>query len=255
MTTDLSIDAERVALSGRKRAGKDYVAEHNGYVKYGFADPMYRLAEHFLGSSDKSVPGVRNFLRTIGAWGRGMVSDRYPLTAERNRTTKTIRSHGARITDMGEESDWFGFGRAEDFWIDMLISRLEGETRPVATTNARFPNEVNRLVKEAGYEHRHVLCSTDTRKERIQGAGEEPDPDVPPTERFAYELDLLAGLKDPQTETEILPPGGGFEMADELEIDLFANVENGRSVIWNDYREPEDYVAVTSHTDSKTSYA
>jgi len=62
--SDLS---KRIALSGRKLAGKNFIAEQAGYSIFGFADPMYALAEYYLGSSDKSLPGVRHFLRMVGA--------------------------------------------------------------------------------------------------------------------------------------------------------------------------------------------
>lgn len=227
MSDTPTIDAERVVLTGRKLAGKDHVAENNGYTIYGFADPMYKIAESFIGSSDKSVPGVRTFLRKVGAWGRGEVSEEYPLTFERHIATANVREDGPWMTGMGMDSTWEQFGRTDEFWIDLLLSRLEdADEQKIAVTNARFPNEVNRLTEEAGFLHLHVSCSPRTRAERHDRTGEPMDEDVPLTERLAAEFDWKAGVDD-----DVDPP---LEMTADVDPTLLKEVKARRSVVWND---------------------
>src|SRR4051812_18700276 len=86
---------KRLALSGQLKSGKDYVANQCGYTVVGFADPIYALVKVLLGTSDKNIPGVRRMLQLVGQWGRGIVSEEYPLTLERASTTKWIKYTGA----------------------------------------------------------------------------------------------------------------------------------------------------------------
>ena len=57
----------------------------------GFADPIYALSRAYLGTEDKSVPGVRKFMQDVGQWGRGVVSDEYPLSVTRALFTHDVR--------------------------------------------------------------------------------------------------------------------------------------------------------------------
>jgi len=51
-----------VVLTGRKRAGKTYLAEMLPHEPLGFADPMERVCEGVLGHTNREDPDVRAFL-------------------------------------------------------------------------------------------------------------------------------------------------------------------------------------------------
>lgn len=180
----------KLCISGRMYSGKDYFAEQAGCTVYGFADPIYRLVEFFYGSQDKSIPGIRTAMQNIGQWGRGRIDDEHPLTFERHEIQTTVRMAGAQIT--GFEGDWKSFGVHEDFWVNLLVSRLVSAPEDrVAVTNARFINEWQKLVVEEGFDHVHVMCSDETRVERAgKKLSEEELQNV--SEQFALDLDAAA---------------------------------------------------------------
>jgi hypothetical protein len=145
-----------LALCGVHGVGKDYVLKKLGYSIYGFADPMYVVAEHFLGTSDKSEPGVRRFLQTMGQWGRGVVSEQYPLTLERAKFTQSLlkgtepseRQLRDKLVNRGVQMRLWG---TPECWSTALVTRLRGAlaARPPATrlgiSNVRFLNEIEAL--------------------------------------------------------------------------------------------------------------
>lgn len=234
---------DRVIVSGRLCAGKDFVAEHSGHTVYGFADPMYRLAEHFLGTTDKSLPGVRRFLQKIGAWGRGEVSEDYPVTVERRKMVEELRTRGHEITGMGSKETWKYYAVRPDeaaqedgpsvgpdlgeFWIELLAERIERAPEDrIAITNGRFPNEIRYFLGQMDFTHFHVMCSQETRKERLEERGETLDPEAEAdvTEQLAAELDRLA-LTEEQDEGE---------MVKDLPTGARVGVFSGNTVVWND---------------------
>jgi hypothetical protein len=233
------IEADKVILSGPLKAGKDYVAEHSGHTVYGMADPMYRLANHFIGTYDKDIPGVRRFLQKVGAWGRAEVSEDYPQTAERWRISEKVRKKGAEITGIGTNMPeiWEAFGVRSDFWVQILDTRIqEAPEHRIAITNGRFPNEINHFVGKRGFAHRHVMCSEETRRKRLEEAGEEYDPDAEAdvTEQLARELNAVAlqqinlgNLYGPPEETE-------YPMISEMRFECVEDVERLDTVVWND---------------------
>ena len=162
----------KVAMSGRFFAGKNYVAQQAGLREIGFADPMYLIADHFFGTSDKSLPSMRGFLQEVGQLGRGHVDDKYPATLERAQKVQLIRNALPEI--LGEDPRFcdipHGFlndyGRSQDFWIDILLDRTDLDCpEGVAIVNARFENEIEALGK-GGFHHWHVMSSQITRERR-----------------------------------------------------------------------------------------
>lgn len=188
-----------LALSGRLRSGKDYVAETCGYKIMGFADPMYLIAQHYFGTSDKAAPGVRAFLQAVGQWGWGVASEVYAFTPERAAIIEQIRRYGCDIVapaaPIFDGVDWSQFGRRQDFWVQIFLTRVRRElasfpdTR-IAVVNVRFNHELEPL-KAAGFEHYHVMCAEQTRRLRIEAAGGVYDEatDNDSSETFARDCD------------------------------------------------------------------
>jgi hypothetical protein len=186
---------QKLALSGRMFAGKDHVAKLGGFEILGFADPIYAVCKFFYGTADKTLPGVRKFQQQIGQWGRGIINDQYPLTAERAMFTDTVRRNGAQIFG----SDYYrldinfkSYGKNENFWIDILLQRVAAQLKAspaakIAVTNARFDNELAAL-KNAGFEHYHVMTHPETRIARL-GEAYSPEADNDYSEQMAARLD------------------------------------------------------------------
>ncbi len=144
---------KRLALSGQLRTGKNWVAEFCGYPILGFSDPIYKIVEHFCGTYDKNVPGVRSLMQKIGQWGWGKIDDDYPWTVER---------FGMDF----EWVNWTEFGKRNDFWVNIMLTRARHFDK-VAVVNVRFEHEIVPLV-ENDFVHYHVMCSEKTRKERMK---------------------------------------------------------------------------------------
>ena len=216
-----------IIVSGRLSSGKDYFSKAKGLTIVGFADVMYQIAEERLGTSDKSVPGVRRYLQKIGAWGRGVYSPEYPVTAARRREEAYITAHGHRMTDLNDPAIWDTFGRPK-FWIDVLDARIEqNDFGDVAITNGRFPNELNHFYEDS-FQHFHVACTEETRKERLEEKGETYDPEAEndTTEQMAAELDQIA-LSDHIHDPEYI---------EDIHPSIVFDVLKQRTLIWNDHR-------------------
>lgn len=171
-------NTQKIFYTGLIGAGKDYIAEQTGATIYGFADPLYHLAEYFFGISvnnkqGKDIPGVRQFLQAAGQWGRAEVSEQYPLTAARACFISMVRSLGelGRF-DKTYEIDWSKFGSDAYLWVNGVVKRATeyieaNPNRRVATTNVRFQPEFKAL-SGLGWTHYHVMCSPATRQSRVK---------------------------------------------------------------------------------------
>lgn len=171
------VNPSKIFYTGLIGAGKDYIAEQTGAAIFGFADPIYHLAEYFFGitvnsKAGKDIPGVRAFLQAAGQWGRAEVSEQYPLTPARACFISMIRSLGeANRFDPKYEVDWSSYGRNKDIWLNATNARVEkflaqnSESR-VAITNVRFQNEYKRL-NELGWTGFHIMCAPETRLKRV----------------------------------------------------------------------------------------
>jgi len=154
--------------------------------------------------------------------------------------------------------------RREDFWIDLMRERLSFyEEEKIAVTNARFPDELKMLLGE-DFEHRHVMCSEETRKDRLQeekydGPSEDPM-ELPKTEQLAANLDRVASedpvlienhfRSSPIGKVSGWSVGRGFTMegrngdvvdlTEALPASVALGVAKGNAVVWNDpVVEPE----------------
>lgn len=161
----------RLGLVGPLGVGKDFVASKLGFKTIGFADPLYALGSFLypeVDCSDKTQPGVRGLLQQLGQYGRGTVSDRYPLTAERASIVSEIRNYAPRCDSLRKFGvDWSRFGLDPDLWVDALLSRA-AECPPeekLCVTNLRFSNELGAL-RRAGFLVCGVVCPRSVLSER-----------------------------------------------------------------------------------------
>ncbi len=181
---------DTIFTTGKLRVGKDHILTKLGYTIHGFADPIYALCEMFFGTADKTKPGIREFMQTVGQWGRGAESAIYKLTPARAIFLVMIRSMAAtgQLPKMGV--DWKAFGH-ENLWVNALLERIKtSESIRNAVSNVRFENEYNKLV-ESGYTHFHVMCSSQTWEKRLKAAGVDMKaPALKDTsEKLAHDLD------------------------------------------------------------------
>lgn len=245
-----------LALSGLMLAGKDFVAAQCGARCFNPADPIYILAQRILGTADKSAPGVRRFMQLVGQWGWGCVTQDYPHTVERALFIDKLRYMGLEggwmpfpdQTGMPMDA-LLDFGRSTDFWINIVLHRMEqvitnqkhrqewlqsgGEKaqeylaqRPNAleqsrrplnlcVSSVRYEHELAPL-KAAGFVHLLVMCSEETRRERMAAKG--------------YT----------SSATEVV------DISEQLARQLATTLDD-RHIIWNDHRprpEGKDYLSV-----------
>ena len=159
----------RAGFIGQFATGKDTTAELLGYpwiVK--FASPLYALARQLFPSFEKGSPGGRKLLQTLGAWGRGIVSEEYPLTVERGLALDWVLEQVRRRFLL---SGWSAYGTSSDFWRDIALDSMEGISVETAVTDARFTNEVEGLWKRFQAPTFLVVCHPDTLAARRRGLG------------------------------------------------------------------------------------
>lgn len=178
---------KKVFLTGSLAVGKDYVAAQIGAPIFGFADPLYAIAQYLTGvevtsTHNKDLPGMRKLLQQVGQWGRNDVDDTYPYTAARVSFCLMIRSLGtAGVIDPDNKwkIDWKNFGLDPMLWTDALLQRV-GEylaATPggrVTNTNVRFKHEYEALTN-GGWTHYHVMCSPATWAKRLATKKLTPD--------------------------------------------------------------------------------
>lgn len=182
-TKEVPTVGKRVFLTGRLAIGKDYVAEQIGAPVFGFADPIYSIAQYGFGvevtsSKNKDLPGMRQFLQQAGQWGRADVDEAYPYTPARMAFCIMIRALGAQgaIDPDGKLCvDWKNFGLDPLIWSNALVNRVNVflNATPgsrVTNTNVRFKHEYGAL-KDAGWEHYHVMASPATWAGRLKTKG------------------------------------------------------------------------------------
>jgi hypothetical protein len=157
-------------MVGKSTVGRNYA----GRKEASLAEPLYALARMFLGSDDKTVPGVREFLQTVGQWGRGTVSEKYPRTLERGIFSRWARERFP-IHMMDDDLDyllnrskvhWATFGSNEDIWIDALCARMGSLD---FCSNCRFENELAAFTAKL-IPVFHVTCRADTLGARWRAA-------------------------------------------------------------------------------------
>ena len=189
--------SRKIFFTGRICAGKDFCSAAIGAKVFGFADPMYFLANYLFNtnisaSEGKQLPGMRTFLQTAGQWGRNEVSEKYPYTPERAMFCLMVRSLANQHVIQSHGVDWGMYGLSKNLWVDGLLKRVADEKtdKRIAVTNCRFANEYNHLTAES-FEHFHIVCSPQTHIYRFQSRGLKLDsPELKDTsEKLAIDLD------------------------------------------------------------------
>jgi hypothetical protein len=184
---------KKLCFTGRLKIGKDYVAQAAGATLIGFADPLYKVVEHAFGKCDKDVPGTRKLLQQLGQWGRNVINEQYPLTAERALFCAWMRGTMPKVLPPELRVDWASFGRDPNIWVKSLLERAEDMEVPrlLVVTNVRFPSDLKPLG-DAGFEHFHVVCSQPTYQQRLKLAGLKADAPVlkDMSEQLAQQMDL-----------------------------------------------------------------
>ena len=125
-----------IALIGKKRAGKDTVADHlvrrYAYTRIAFADPLKELAYEIdpaIGSATLAgETGLRGVVDAYGWDGAKSLSE--------------VRCFLQRLGVAMRERD-------EDYWLDQAAEKIAAAKRwnlPVVVTDVRFANEANYLA-------------------------------------------------------------------------------------------------------------
>lgn len=171
----------KVFTTGRLKSGKDFFLAAIGAQIHGLADPLYELMRIFFGTDDKTIPGAREFLQAIGQWGRGTISEKYPLTAARATFVTMIRTMGpGGFIPKKLKVTWENYGKDENIWLNALIARLGdlqdtvGPGMRLGISNVRFQNEFDRL-KQEGFTQFHVMCSKQSWTARLAKDGKSPN--------------------------------------------------------------------------------
>lgn len=139
-----------IGISGKKRAGKDTVAEtlvgEFGFVRYAFADVMKaamltldpivyaRLQTSPFASFEGAIAHPVRLSTLVEAYG-------WEGAKEEPEVRRLLQVFG---TEVGRAM----FG--EDFWVDQTMHRILREDRPVVVTDVRFPNEYEAIGKAGG---------------------------------------------------------------------------------------------------------
>lgn len=174
-----------LAFSGRMCSGKDFSAIKASYHCVSIAEPLYRLASHYMGTSDKKIPEVRAFMQALGSWGRGEAGPNSAAGRTREEISAEVRTRGAEITGLSSV-EWEKFGTKKEFWLASAASvarKMAADGEKVSITNARFPEELEEL-KRQGFMHVHVVCSEAARLSRA-GRSYNPLIDEDTTEKMA----------------------------------------------------------------------
>lgn len=161
-------NSSRIFYTGLSGAGKDYIAQQTGATILRMSEPLHYLAEYFFVSTVNDAPGVQQFLQAADHWGRGDVSEQFPLTPARACFVSMIRSLGeAGRFDGSLEVDWATYGRDKNIWLWAIHARVEkhGNAR-FAMTAIESTHDFKRL-SELGWTHFHVMCSPETRSKRM----------------------------------------------------------------------------------------
>lgn len=193
-------------FTGRFGSGKDHVAREAGLLRLSIADPLLACARAFLGSDDKSVPGVREFLQKAGLWFRGEVSPGCPLTVERamffrwlgeelfeEETARPLVPGTPRLRAAGLTRE---FAPGAGALVRIVLDRAVGAPLEVvpAVTNLRFADEIATFASDPRIDFVHVHVSARSELSvRREAAGYEPHgaSDTHPGEHLAMGVDCI----------------------------------------------------------------
>lgn len=207
------------ALIGLARSGKDYVVEKCGRRSISLASPMEELMKNLLhprgiAMHDKKTPGYRRVLQLWGQWGRGLISEEYPLTPDRLAWLGHLRAHG---------EDWMGQHRLNpnrfgcpSFWIDGAVKRSGlGD----AISNLRWPSDVEGVPED--WRVLLVIREQSSHKEAMEACGE--------SEAVWYDQSESMAL---WLTRELMTPGSrhGSPYPKDAPVDVLNRLDG---VIWN----------------------
>lgn len=148
-------------FTGAGKAGKSWLAAQLGARVFELDDPIRAMAASAFGEyKEESYAG---FAHEVYAWGEGLVTKSYPLTAARSMFVESIRG----LEQKGIRFDYFG--RA-GFWMQTLLERVlrfreEFPNEVVVVTDVGTPDQLSAL-KNTGFLHFHVMCNQLTRTNR-----------------------------------------------------------------------------------------
>lgn len=212
------VDHSRVFFTGRLATGKDFIADQMGAEIFGFADPIYYLASHFFGitvdrNTGKDLPGMRAWLQTVGQWGRNHVDAETPYTPARSIFISLIRSLAAHnALTQAYSVEWDKFGSDTMLWTNGVVRRADAFAKEhpgkrIATTNVRFEHEF-KVLREGGWTHYHVLCSSQTWAKRLAAKKLTPQSKelTNVSEHLSMHLDkdVAAKLKQPGNKMRVI---------------------------------------------------
>lgn len=192
-------------FTGQFGAGKDHVARAAGMLRLSQAEPLHAVAHEFLGSADKSQPGVREFQQRLGLWLRGEVSPEAPYCVERTAVFEWIKHNLDWPGEAFDTLESAGFlsncnpfaAASRDFLMEMVTRRvLDGPVVPTsapAITSMRYPSEFAYLARheQLDFVHVHIHAGSDLRKRRVELGYPEPDyaKRPHPSEQLAIDID------------------------------------------------------------------
>jgi hypothetical protein len=155
----------KIFFTGGAKAGKNFLASHTAARVFELDDPIRSMAVSAFGTYREESYSA--FAKEVYAWGEGIESKEYPLTAARAMFSESIRG-------LKQEGLLFSeFGRA-GFWSNMLLAR-------VARFNKEFPGELvvvtdvgtveqYKALQQSGFSPVHVMANTLTREKRGSAA-------------------------------------------------------------------------------------
>jgi hypothetical protein len=172
--------SKRILFTGHPLVGKSWLAAQIKARVFEFSDPIYALAGVAFGEV-KEVKLLDGFVQEITAWGEGIITPDYPLTAMRAMFLDNIREAGADGEElMGMPLSTFG---TPGFWAKSLLARVaryEDASRAVwekaasgkeyaptvvAVTSIQSPEQF-KLLQSQGFRPYHVSCQNTTRAKR-----------------------------------------------------------------------------------------
>jgi hypothetical protein len=166
----------RLILTGRSGVGKTWLAQRLNAQAWEISSVIEEVLSKLDFASAPFHKSYHTMVQTLLAWGRGHVSDGFPLSP-------------ARLLFMLQARDLLdveGFGRP-DFWASLLVQKVADFSGPVVVTSVTSGAEFQ-VLQEAGFKHYHVVCSSATlaNRQKRQGA---------PGEALAAHLDKQATEK------------------------------------------------------------
>jgi hypothetical protein len=165
--------AKRIFFTGHPFSGKMWLAGQIKARVFSFADPIFSLATSAFGDiEDRLLLG--GFVREVTAWGEGLVTPDFPLTAARAMFCDKVHESGNDGYQlMGVPVAEFG---TPGFWAASLLARVaqhikENPAATVAVTDIQTPEQYKTL-RDAGFRPYHVACHNNTRAKRGAAAND-----------------------------------------------------------------------------------